>query len=1182
MSGSLRFNIPVFTTQDSYGEYVARPLLVDGPAQSHPQYQRALDRCAGAIRDKLPDLLHGQDELRDLLWHNFSPDLTLETLDLTFESGQRVISGSYAAIWFEVGSVRYVCLPGFNDLLFIARANDKGKYNLKGEVKRVIQALYREQRADGDSMEPAANQASKRDGITYITVSKYVRLPSPRSPAEDASLLLSAVVESFHGSVEAKKVAKDLTERHLCERDLDRAFLQNDLVQRLQNRMYGDAAEAIALVGPPGVGKTAVLHEAITSHLESARDAGATDYTAIYKQPKVWHLDPQRVIAGMSRVGMWQRRLEAVLSYVRERLQQNYGIARSDIVYIDNPVALLRLGQSAKSDLTMADVLKPHLNDRTLPIVLEATPDSWTRLQELDQRFADLFTVLRLSEPTTEEAWQIIAHQRADLEQRRSVQITTRALMRVRDLQHTLSQRRVLPGRVADALDRLVSRYGNQSTDADIDADAVDELFLDRAALREDIARTDVALSASDVRQEIQARLVGQPDATECLVDVVSVAKTRLGDPTRPLASLLFIGPTGVGKTEAAKVLQSLMFDNPEGHLRFNMNEYVDEGAVARLVGDLDHPDGHLTNKVRFQPACVVLLDEIEKAHSSVHNLLLQVLDEGRLTDGLGRAVDFSQTVLVMTSNLGAEEAASALGFSAGSAKDEARSQTQVYRSAVEDYFRPEFVNRIDRTVSFQSLDLEAVKNIARLQIHAFIEREGLTRRTVFLNLTDRALDRVARLGFDPDFGGRALKRSIEQDVAPLVADVLVQSTPEDPILLNLYVREGTLHPHATPLTVTGQETSVTEGFDEVLSSDTNVRSFYKALLERVRAIRHDVAGDASSTVVYDESSSTDGNTDPNGAGDSKPLRAQLQFLLYKDRVRDLQTTLEHLVNDISARPPNTRHFTLTLRRPRLWPIGWDDLKGRPSNFPIKAYFALLDIRQHLNESYVRAERALQNAPEETVRRYVEAASLHFLHPVFAEDTENASGSESQGCCLHLRSLLDGRGLGRVTYLRDRLEAVTQLFVPDEATALTVLEDTPSGCYLHVPFPRMETLFAPEAGVHLFFEAYGGDLPAQLRVLDIPEEDSPDEVVARDRMAYDDWLRRFESGTAREDEMPWALGPIVRMYTPPAAGQDGTIKDLRSGLMDRFDADRYAWFLWIYSALPEADRLSIPAVDVHG
>ena len=1091
----------------------------------------------------------------------------LETLDLRFESGQRVISGSYTAIWFEIDSLRYVCLPGFDDLLFVARANDEGEYDMKAEVERVIQAFYREKRSDGQPVEPDANQAGKRDGITHMKLSKHVALPSARSPAEDVSLLLSELSESFRGSAETKKVAEDLTERYLYERALDRAFLQDNLVQRLQNRMYGEAPEAIALVGPPGVGKTAVLHEAITSHLESVRDEGATDYTAIYKQPKVWHLDPQRVISGMSRVGMWQRRLESVLSYVKERLQRHYSIARSDILYIDNPVALLRLGKSAKSNLTMADVLKPHLDDRTLPVVLEATPDSWTRLQEIDQRFADLFTVLRLSAPTTKEAWQIIAYQRAELERQRGVRITTDALMRVRDLQHTLSQRRALPGRVADALDRLVSRYGNQS----IDANAVDELFLERAALREDIARTDVALSVSNVREEIQSRLVGQPEATECLADVVSVAKTRLSDPTRPVASLLFIGPTGVGKTEAAKVLQSLMFDNSEGLLRFNMNEYVDEEAVARLVGDLDHPDGHLTNKVRFQPACVVLLDEIEKAHPSVHNLLLQVLDEGRLTDGLGRTVDFSQTAIVMTSNLGADEAASALGFSPGSTKYERRSQTQVYRSAVEDYFRPEFVNRIDRTVSFRSLDQKAIKEIARLQIHEFVEREGFTRRTVFLNLTDRALDRVARLGFDPDFGGRALKRSIEQNVAPLIADVLVQTTPEDPILLNLYVREGALHPHATPLTVTEQETAVTEGFDEVLSSDTDIRSFYKTLSECVRTIRTNVEDDALSSVVYVESSSVDGETDSNDAGDSTPLRAQPQFLLYKDRVRDLLRTLDLLLDDINARPPDTRHFTLTLRRPLLW----------PGTFPIKAYFALLDIRQHLNEAYVRAERAFQDAPKETVRRYVEAASLHFLHPVFAGDTEDTFISETQGCCLHLRSLLDGRGRERVDYLRERMEAVMQLFVPEDTAGLTVLKETASGCYLHVPFPRMKTFFEPEAGVHLFFEAYGGDLPVQLRVLDIPEDASPDDVVARDRATYDDWLRRFEDGNASEDEMPWAMGPIVRMYTPPAAGQDGTIKDLRSGLMDCFDADQYTWFLWVYSALPKADRLPVPAVDAH-
>lgn len=1170
----LHLDIPIFTTQNTDGEYVARPLLADGPIRSHKWYQRALDRCAGATRNTLPSILTGRDELQNLLWHNLNPDLTMETLDLTFESGQRMISGPYTAIWFEVSGTRYVCLPGFEDLLFIARKDEEGGYDLKSEVKRVIQTIYRKKRAAGDFLEPTANQARKRDAITSIRISTHVRLPPTEARDDLLPLLLGHPVESFDGATEIEKVAESLTDRYLYERDLDRAFLQDDLVQRLQDRMYGNTREAIALVGPPGVGKTAVLHEAITSHLVSVREEASNDYTIISKQPVVWHLDPQQLIAGMSQVGMWQRRLEAILSHVKGRLQQCHGIARSDIVYVDNPVALLRLGQSAKSDLTMADVLKPHLEDRGLPVVLEASPDAWTRLQELDQRFADLFTVLRLSEPASEKAWEIIAYQRTELERRRDVRITTGGLMRVRELQHTLSQRRVLPGRVADTLDRLVSRYDSQP----IDADAVDALLLERAALREDIARSDVSLSTSDVEDEIQTRLIGQPDATECLVDVVSVAKTRLGDPSRPLASLLFIGPTGVGKTEAAKVLQSVMFDNPDGLLRFNMNEYVDEGAVARLVGDLDHPDGHLTNKVRFQPSCVVLLDEIEKAHPSVHNLLLQVLDEGRLTDGLGRTVDFSQTVIVMTSNLGAEEAASGLGFSPTSAEDQRRSQTQVYQGAVEDYFRPEFVNRIDRTVSFQSLGRDAIKQIARLQIGAFVEREGLARRTVFLNLTDQALDRVARLGFDPDFGGRALRRSIEQDVAPLIADILVQSEPENPVLLNLHVQEGTLRPHLTPLSETEHETSITEDL-EALSSESDIQAFYEALRERVRTIRNDVTDDEASSLVYGESVPPDEDTDPDDTANPDSLRAQPQFLLYKDRVRDLCMTLDHLVDDISARPPDPRHFRVTLRKPVLWPLDWNNTNGMPSNFPIKAYFAQLDIRQYLSDAYARAERVLQDAPEESIRRYIEAASLHFLHPVYARDVEDASGSESRGCCLHIRSLLDGRGERRTAYLRERLEAVMQLFVPEDTAGLPVLQETPSGCYLHVPFPRLATFFAPEEGVHLFFEAYEGDLPVQLRALDIPEGATPAEVVARDRAAYDDWLRRFENGTAREDEMPWAPGPIVRMYTPPAAGQDGTIKDLRSGLMDRFDADRYAWFLWIYSALPETLRMPVPTTD---
>ncbi|HXE71026.1 MAG TPA: AAA family ATPase, partial [Candidatus Nitrosotenuis sp.] len=287
----------------------------------------------------------------------------------------------------------------------------------------------------------------------------------------------------------------------------------------------------------------------------------------------------------------------------------------------------------------------------------------------------------------------------------------------------------------------------------------------------------------------------------------------RLQDAERPLASLLFVGPTGVGKTHLARSLAAYLFGDEERLVRFDMNEYGGPGAAARLVGSPGRPEGLLTSALRRQPYCVLLLDEVEKAHPEVLNLLLQVMGDGRLTDALGRTADFTQAILILTSNLGAREASASLGL-----RPSAQGESRRYLRAVETFFSPELFNRLDRVVCFRRLSPQAIRTVAGQVVSGLLEREGLGRRQCILEVEPAALERIADRGFHPHLGVRALKRAVEAEVVAPVAARLAAMPPHAPAVIRLAARgeqvEVGVHPLlAAPLRPPAEPPADLDGF---------------------------------------------------------------------------------------------------------------------------------------------------------------------------------------------------------------------------------------------------------------------------------------------------------------------------------------------------------------------------------
>jgi ATP-dependent Clp protease ATP-binding subunit ClpC len=780
--------IPLFVTHRKDIGYRLRCLFLPEIDAVATRYEAALSKLRQAIVEHFRGTRIDRDTLDERLWLTFAPELRFELVPLGFDSGRRWVEGLFAAAHFSVGGRRYACLPQLDGTVADLGEPHLDRAQRSERLVARIQAFFREQRKEqGEAFDPQRYLAAVNDELGELELSLHLapgRFPfepdgDPRTALRDDGI--------GDGPTEMARVAADLNEQH--PGGLIDTVLRDAAVQEVEQAIYrsatGAGAGAFVLVGPRGAGKTALVHGALRRFI--GRHPGVDRA----RLQKIWQLDPLRVISGMSIIGQWQRRMAVVLQHLRSRLRETCAIDRPDHLYCDNLVALLSIGKSSQNTLTLADVLRPHLEKRAFTMIGEATPEAWQKVQQRDRRFADLFRVIRVDAPPHATALRIVSARRAELERRHGCTISAAALAELLKMERRFAADEVLPGSAIRVLDRLALRHAQR----DVGRDEVMAAYTAAYHFRAKIFSRHVGLAPADAAAHFAARLIGQPAARAALVDVVALVKSGLAPPGKPLGSLLFIGPTGVGKSEAAKLLADYLFEDDGGLVRFDMNEYVDAGALDRLIGDAARPDGQLTAAVRQRRACVLLLDEIEKAHPAVHDLLLQLLGEGRLTDALGRTTDFSQCVVVLTSNLGAAAANRRTGF-----MQQAADTAHTYREAVERFFRPEFLNRIDQLVSFAPLGVADTAAIARLQIERLMARDGFVRRLSFLNVSEPALEHLAQLGHDEALGARALKRGIERALTVPIAQQLASSTGGQPMVLDVAFEHGVLATRATLL----------------------------------------------------------------------------------------------------------------------------------------------------------------------------------------------------------------------------------------------------------------------------------------------------------------------------------------------------------------------------------------------
>ena len=615
----------------------------------------------------------------------------------------------------------------------------------------------------------------------------------------------------------------DLTAR-AREGKLDPVIGREQEIQRVMQILSRRQKNNPCLMGEPGVGKTAIA-EGLAQKIVQG------DVPETLSGKRLITLDLSAMVAGAKYRGEFEERLKNALQEVKR--------AGNIILFIDELHMIVGAG-AAEGAVDAANILKPALSRGELQVIGATTTQEYRKHIEKDAALERRFQPVTVEEPSQEDAQKILLGLRDKYEAHHKIKITDEAIRGAVEISARYIPDRYLPDKALDLLDEAASRARLKNMTPPPSLKALEDTiaqtekekeeavrtqdFERAAALRdeekqqkahleeqkeqwalsrgrisgaiglEDIAQVaalltgipvaqmteDEAVRLAHLEEELHRRVVGQEEAVRAVAKAIRRGRVGLKDPSRPVGSFLFLGPTGVGKTELAKALAQGVFGEEKSLIRLDMSEYMERHSVSKLVGSPPgyvgyEEAGQLTEKVRRRPYCVLLFDEIEKAHPDVFNLLLQVLDDGILTDSQGRRVDFKNTIIIMTSNVGASQLQNKrpLGFGGAQGEEEDRQMKKELLTQLKKAFRPEFLNRIDDTIVFTRLQKDEIRQIAARLMDQVVER--LRPAGLEASYDDALLDHLAESGFDPDYGARPLRRAIQSHIEDLAAMELLE-----------------------------------------------------------------------------------------------------------------------------------------------------------------------------------------------------------------------------------------------------------------------------------------------------------------------------------------------------------------------------------------------------------------------
>ena len=655
------------------------------------------------------------------------------------------------------------------------------------------------------------------------------------------------------GTPTLDSLARDLTQA-AKDGKMDPTVGRDKEVKRVIQILSRRTKNNPVLIGEPGVGKTAIA-EGLAQRIV------AGDVPEDMQNKRLMMLDMGSLVAGTKYRGEFEDRLKKVIEEI-----YNDGHV---ILFIDELHTLIGAG-GAEGAIDASNILKPALARGELQTIGATTLDEYQKYVESDAALERRFATVQVDEPTSEEALEILKGLRPRYEDHHHVNITDEALEQAVKLSVRYISERFLPDKAIDLMDEASAKVRIDQMDkptatsklaADLDQLAKDkdtaiekqdfeqaaQLRTQEITLREKLAtqkakaaaKADQAdqhytlnVTGEDVAQVVaewtgvpltqlkqtdadrlvnlekilHQRVIGQDEAVSAVARAIRRARSGLKDPNRPIGSFMFLGPTGVGKTELAKALAAAMFGSEDNMIRVDMSEYMEKYSTSRLIGSAPgyvgyDEGGQLTEKVRQKPYSVVLFDEVEKAHPDVFNLLLQVLDDGYLTDSKGRRVDFRNTILIMTSNLGATKLRDekTVGFGAEDLANSYRAMADTIRQTLKQSFRPEFLNRIDETVIFHSLKKPELHQIVKLMAQNIVKR--VADQNIKLKFTPAALDAIAQAGYDPEYGARPLRRALQNQVEDQLSEAMLSGEVKANEQVTIGATKGKVTINAKPAT---------------------------------------------------------------------------------------------------------------------------------------------------------------------------------------------------------------------------------------------------------------------------------------------------------------------------------------------------------------------------------------------